>query len=130
MRRWIVFLACSTAALAEPFPILKCNEWNGLTRESRLTYVLGLRDGMVALGKDLTIMVKPSSEPFSQYNQYFVSGIPFGEVEKGVSEICARPENAKIEAVYAAAAFAIKAGGGKPETVGGYLRILRKNASR
>jgi hypothetical protein len=113
----------SAGSTRDEFGRSNCRNWNRLSDDQAIFYVAGLNDGMVTLSLDV-----PAAN--TRLDKYFQPDITLGEIQKGVNEICAQPENANIPVIFAVRAFTSKAHGAKPQDVEEYLRGLRGSTEK
>lgn len=103
--------------LQKTLGILNCRYWNNQNDTERLNFIIGFYESY-----------KLFSNPAKESSLIFESA-SFGDVVKGTTEVCEKPENARLWIPQAIAAFREKMNGASQAQIDAYLESSRKITS-
>ena len=129
----IFLLSCSVVSSGEPTR-RDGNWWVGQSDMFKLSYVLGLLDG-VTLGRDFAVRglsvdaMKSTLDRFTDNQQLLISNVTVGQVVAGLNDFYQDYKNRKIESVFATEVVLEGTAGMPKEQIEKWVEGMRRMAS-
>jgi hypothetical protein len=135
----ILFLGLALAAVPCLAKDLTCHEWNTFEKvgekgtASELHFLKGFREGMLMGAAGVAVELENGTTVSTEHAVYdvivrFSAPVSYGDLAKGVSAICERPENTLIRVSDAVPAFIMQVKGKPQIDIDAFLTSARASA--